>query len=89
MQALRQHSLALRSLWDVAAPGELESFTTWKFRADGESRRIIDHVWWASLGIPCCSVSRDFRIRERCCSAEDGAALAGNSRAGMRVSGTR
>ena len=26
-------------------------FSTWKFRSGGESRRTIDHVWWAQEGV--------------------------------------
>ena len=44
------HALGLRSLWDarLAEPGEEEALlTTWKFRANGESQRVIDYVWCA------------------------------------------
>lgn len=44
------HALGLRSLWDarLAEPGEEESLlTTWKFRANGESQRVIDYIWCA------------------------------------------
>ena len=50
-QAVRAHPTGLRSLWDVRLqdPGaEAEVFTTWKHRAEGTSRRIIDHIWWSS-----------------------------------------
>lgn len=48
LQALRGHALGLRSLWDagLADPSLEEALlTTWKFRAEEESRRIIDYIW--------------------------------------------
>jgi hypothetical protein len=48
LQALRAHALGLRSVWDarLAQPGEEEALlTTWKFRADGETQRVIDYIW--------------------------------------------
>lgn len=50
-QALRGHTLGLRSLWDarLEVPALEEALlTTWKFRAEGESRRIIDYIWYTA-----------------------------------------
>ncbi|KAL3150471.1 hypothetical protein ABBQ32_000295 [Trebouxia sp. C0010 RCD-2024] len=54
-QLLRSHALALRSSWDtypgggnVASSAQLKQpFTTWKFRSSGESKRIIDYIWYS------------------------------------------
>jgi hypothetical protein len=58
MQVLQDSGLGLQSLWDVRAEGQAcgngeepaqpeDVFTTWKFRGEGEVRRIIDYIWCA------------------------------------------
>mmetsp|Transcript_15210 Transcript_15210/g.45875 ORF Transcript_15210/g.45875 Transcript_15210/m.45875 type:complete len:439 (-) Transcript_15210:670-1986(-) len=50
-EVLRDQPAQLHSLWDVDLKnpeGEGETFTTWKHRAEGTSRRIIDHIWYSA-----------------------------------------
>ncbi|KAL3137945.1 hypothetical protein ABBQ38_005192 [Trebouxia sp. C0009 RCD-2024] len=53
-QLIRSHALALGSSWDTYPGGNVISsaqskqpFTTWKFRSSGESKRIIDYIWYS------------------------------------------
>eukprot|EP00798_Chlamydomonas_sp_ICE-L_P025638 gene25638-11296_t len=53
---LMAHPAGFQSIWDIArlpANGTSEStpsteFSTWKFRSKGESKRIIDHLWFSN-----------------------------------------
>lgn len=53
VQLIARHPLRLKSSWDTY-PGMTDQsggqqtqqpFSTWKFRSDGESKRIIDFIW--------------------------------------------
>ena len=53
VQLIARHPLRLKSSWDTY-PGVTDQsggqqtqqpFSTWKFRSDGESKRIIDFIW--------------------------------------------
>ncbi|DBA92988.1 TPA: hypothetical protein ACH3X2_003330 [Trebouxia sp. C0005] len=55
-QLIAQDPLQLRSSWDsyhnaVHRSGGVQDqqpFSTWKFRSDGESKRIIDYIWYSA-----------------------------------------
>lgn len=49
LQVVRNHELGLGSLWDLQT-SEDNIFTTWKFRSDGEVKRIIDYIWFSKAG---------------------------------------
>lgn len=53
MQLIAEHPLHLKSCWDTypgisheAVQDVQQPFSTWKFRSDGESKRIIDYIWY-------------------------------------------
>jgi nocturnin len=47
-----------------APPREGSEFSTWKFRSGGESKRVIDHMWW-TRGRGLRPVSRWRMLSER------------------------
>ncbi len=66
MQLVARDPLQLRSSWDSypnAAHGsggmqDQQPFSTWKFRSDGESKRIIDYIWYVQMTfVIMCSVT--------------------------------
>ncbi len=54
MQLIVKHPMRLRSSWDSYSgthtqPDSLpqpQPFSTWKFRSDVESKRLIDYIWY-------------------------------------------
>jgi len=66
MQLIARDPLQLRSSWDSypnAVHGssgmqDQQPFSTWKFRSDGESKRIIDYIWYVQLTFAAmCSIT--------------------------------
>lgn len=54
-QLITEHSSHLRSSWETYPSNKCQSsmdtkqpFSTWKFRSDGESKRIIDYIWYSA-----------------------------------------
>lgn len=66
MQLIARDPLQLRSSWDsycdaVHRSGGMQNqqpFSTWKFRSDGESKRIIDYIWCVQMTFAAmCSIT--------------------------------
>ncbi len=86
MQVVRDHQLGLQCIWDAESPRnnscngaacpEQEPFTTWKFRSDGASKRIIDFIWWALSCTQCLqSACLLIQILDASASSRSGLAL--------------
>lgn len=66
MQLIARDPLQLRSSWDsypkaVHMSGGMQDhqpFSTWKFRSDGETKRIIDYIWCVQMTFAVmCSIT--------------------------------
>lgn len=72
LQELRHHPLGLRCLWDQQPKesNKEQLVTTWKFRAEGESRRVIDFIWCVPAGLQQSSCFVPATLRRGGCHAK-------------------